>query len=371
MKKMMRMLCRYLLPPLVIMSAGMISEDQESENHVLKKIISGIAEAAGGEEIMLNMKNIRFHAGMETYTVLADGRMKVTSSLGEPVIFEAVSVDEGMVRRNTMNHIEEIGGIERDRWFCLARIFGGAFTMKNFSGLSYEGMKSYGPERHHLIATRVGSLDVLFHVDTSSFRVTRMVMKGKSDAGESWEQCVEFSGNQTIGGVVLPTLMYVAQVGVQGTGGFYTRQIGNVDLNREVDEDSFGVLRIHAGESRAEPGRLTGNVLFPMFREDKFVIIVTNWTREDIKKSGFSGGDRLAFSAGGPRIESKLYMNENDVDDPMVYKPGNSLFTCNPARFPMFYIQFNELVPEDRFNELKSGFPIMATIEATKITKGD
>jgi hypothetical protein len=94
------------------------------------------------------------------------------------------------------------------------------------------------------------------------------------------------------GGPRLPSMMYVAQVGVGGTYAPAARPLSDIKLDENLPEGFFKKFGINAGRTAAAPGRLEGNVLFGQFdEEDFFVRIMTNWTEDDIHTAGFFARD--------------------------------------------------------------------------------
>ena len=317
---------------------------------------------------MARVKNVSFAAGPARYTASADGRMAVRYALEEPVVYEVLIVSGPAVGRNSLNRVSKLSGVERGRWLCLARLVSGLFTLKNFGpDLTYEGLKILGPERHHVLSTRLEGLRALFSVDASDFLVKRMVLSGVDPAGESWEESTEFGSAEAVEGFKLPAAFYVSQVGVGGTYSPGPRPLSDFRINTELQADFFDDIKVNCGRAEAALGRLEGAVLLGMFaEEDLFVRVLTNWTEEDITAAGFKNGDILIVTSGGAEFETKLYVLENQVDDPTVYSPGNSLFTHTPTRFPGFYVQFNTLSPKERFDDLRTRIKVLAPVQARK-----
>jgi hypothetical protein len=335
-------------------------------------IVTKNFQAAGGEEPLDRVKNVSFSAGPARYTASADGRMVVRYVLEDPEAYEVLIVSGTAVRRNSLNRISELSGVERGKWVCLARLASGLFTLKNFgTDLTCEGLKIFGPERHYVLSTQVEGLRALFSVDESDFLVKRMVLSGVDAAGESWEESTEFGSAETVEGFRLPTALYVSQVGVSGTYSPGPRPLGDFRIDSELPAGFFDDLKVNCGRAEAAPGRLEGNVLLGLFEEeDLFVRVFTNWTEEDIRAAGFKNGDILIMASGGTEFETKLYVLENQVDDPTVYSPGNSLFTHTPTRFPGFYAQFNTLSPREKFDDLRARIKPLAPVQARKKEQG-
>jgi hypothetical protein len=357
-----------ILVPGLILAGGWRASPAHQGQATAADIISSNVQAAGGVEALARVKNVSFAAGPAKYTASADGRMAVRYALEEPVVYEVLIVSGPAVGRNSLNRVSELSGVERGRWLCLARLVSGLFTLKNFGpDLTYEGLKTLGPERHHVLSTRIEGLRASFSVDAADFLVKRMVLSGADPAGESWEESTEFGSAEAVEGLKLPTALYVSQVGVGGTYSPGPRPLADFRINAELPAGLFDDLKVNCGAAEVSPGRLTGNVLLGQFdEEDLFVRVFTNWTEEDVEAAGFKNGDILIVASGGAEFECKLYILENQVNDSTVYSPGNSLFTHTPTRFPGFYAQFNTLSPKERFDDLRAKIKVLAPIQAGK-----
>jgi hypothetical protein len=199
-----------------------------------------------------------------------------------------------------------------------------------------------------------------------------MVLSGKNPDGDGWEQVFEFGNSAAVEGILIPSAIFVSQVGVQGTGSPRARNIENVQVNPELSENFFKSLDVHVGQKSSVPGRLEGCILGSVFDDaddEFFVLIFTNWTEEEIRTAGFRNGDRIVLTSGGAEFEANFYFTEDDVADPTTYAPGNALFTLNPVRYAMFYIQFNTLLPKERFQDLRGRIKLLSPVLAQEKTR--
>ena len=331
-------------------------------------IMAGNIETAGGAAALAKVRSLSFAAGPLRYTAAADGRMKVRTAFAEDAVFESVLVGADSVRVNSLGRVRDATGFDRDRWIVLARLAGGAFTLRGFAGsLTFEATKSFGPERQHVLNASVGGLRVEFFVDTADFRLKRVLLAGTDDAGAARQESLEFGEPAAANGVSVPSALYAATVGVGGTYAPGPRPLENVKINEDLPAGFFDDFGVHAGATKAEAGRLEGNVLGGQFEdEDLFVRVFTNWTDEDVQTAGFKNGDVLVLSSGGAEFETKLYRLESQVDDATVYDPGKSIFTHLPERYPVYYAQFNSLSPKERYDGLKARIKILAPIQARR-----
>lgn len=345
-----------------------VSGETEAEKPLTTEaIINRNIEAAGGRESLERVKTLNFQVGTQTYTA-SGGILKVESALQAPAVFETLLADETQVQRNTLGRTVAVTGIEAGRWLVLARVFSGCFSLNRFAGaLEYAGLKTFGPERFHLLAHDTAGLSVTFYVDAADFLLKRLVMSGRDAAGQAWEQSGEFAAFSRQENIMLPTVLFFSQLGVSGTYSQRPQPLDAVRINPELPSDFFQNLEINAGKVSAAAGRLEGNIMGAFFDdEDLFVQIFSNWTSTEIEAAGFKNNDLLVVRSNGFEFETRLFITENQVNDPTVYAPGNSLFTHLPARRPLFYAQFNTCSPKEKFAALKAGIKLLAPLQAHK-----
>lgn len=329
-------------------------------------IIARNIQAAGGPEALARIQTFSFKAGVEAYTLSTDGRMKVQLAFEDPAVYEVIVVDGNTVRRNKLNCISEITGLERGRWLCLARLFSGLFTLKNFKeSPAYAGIKSFGPERHHVLSLSTGDIRATFYIDAGDWLVKRMVLVGRDTAGEVWEQSCELGSAVPFEGSQVPSAIYFSQVGVSGTYSLRPQSVTGIRLRENLPPGYFTDLGVNSGLVTIAGGILKGYVLGAEFYpEDCFVRVFTNFVEEDARGAGFQNGDLIVLSSGGAQFESRFFATEDKINDPTVFAPGNSFFTRSPTRFPVFYIQFNTLLPKERFENLKSRIKVLSPLQA-------
>jgi hypothetical protein len=350
-------------------SAAMVGSEETAADKPLAAgtIVSRNIAAAGGRENLERVKAIRFQVGTQIFTAAA-ARLKVQSAIEPPAVFETLLADGAGVRRNTLGRTVPVTGIEAGRWLLLARLFGGCFTLDRFAGaLNYDGMKAFGPERFHVLSHDAAGLRVTFHVDAADFLLKRLVMSGRGAAGLACEESAEFAAFSRQESIMLPTVLFFSQLGVSGTNSQRPQTLDAVRFNPELAAGFFQSLEINAGTPSAAAGRLDGNVLGAYFDdEDFFVQIFSNWTIDEVEAAGFKNNDLLVLSSNGVEFESRLFISSDQVNDPTVYAPGNSLFTRAPSRRPLFYAQFNTCSPREKFVALKAGIKVLAPLQARK-----
>ncbi len=330
-------------------------------------VISRNVAAAGGREILERVKAIRFQAGTQTFTAAA-ARLKVESALKPPAVYETLLVNLDRVQRNTLGRMADVTGVEAGRWRILARVFGSSFTLDHFAdALAYDGQKAFGPERYYVLTHDAADLRVTFFVDAADFLLKRLVISGRDAAGQAWEQSGEFAVFTRQEGIMLPTVLFFSQLGISGTYSQRPQPMDAVRINPGLPDDFFQSLDINAGKASTRTGQMDGNVLGAFFdEEDLFVQIFSNWTSAEIEAAGFKNNDLLVLSSNGVEFETRLFITEDQVNDPAVYAPGNSLFTHLPSRRPLFYAQFNTCSPREKFDALKAGIKVLAPLQARK-----
>jgi hypothetical protein len=180
--------------------AGGASGCQESEAQrtlSAAEVVKRNLDAAGGQAAIDRIQSLSYASGVGLYTASADGRMKARFGFDLPAVFQTVLVGPSGVRRNSLGRIEEVRGLERERWRALARLAGGAFTLRNFAGpWASTGVRTYGPRRYYVLTSSSDGTGLTFNIDAEDFLVKRLVLKGSDGGGEEWELSIELGPPQ-------------------------------------------------------------------------------------------------------------------------------------------------------------------------------
>jgi outer membrane lipoprotein-sorting protein len=334
----------------------------------LEEILKKNIDAVGGKEKLQGVKNFSFKAGSSRYFILPDGTMKVLTGMMDPVVIMATLITRDSVEQNAFHNIQMIQGSEKARLQCLARLAGGLFSLAPFAGgLSYQGMRQFGPERHHLISTRTHGLDITFSVDTETFLLKRMTLKTYSPEEGHFEFSYEFGPPTEVMGFKVPSVIFSAPVGAQTSVNPESQAISEVRFNSATDERFFTEIDINMGEVLAAPGWLKGNVLdivVPNPSRLSFAV-VTNWQSRDVEKAGLRTGDTLVLDLDG--IESELILwipeAENDVINYSV--PDARIMAMDPLRGDLYYFYF-DLTDAEEAARLKSRLTALLPIQVRK-----
>ncbi|MBN1223100.1 MAG: hypothetical protein JXB23_07605 [Candidatus Aminicenantes bacterium] len=330
----------------------------------LEEIVEKNIEAVSGQARLQEVENFSFKAGASRYFVLPDGRMKVLSGRMESVVFMATLITQESVKQNALHDIRILQGPEKAGLQCLAQLAGGLFSLAPFAeGLSYQGIKLFGPEQHHLVATRAHGIDVTFSVDAGTFLIKRMTLKTYSPEEGHFEYSYEFGPPMGAMGFQIPSSIFSAPVGDQTSVNPEPQAISEVQFNSALDERFFTEIDINMGEVVVAPGQLKGNVLDvqvinplrPPF------VIVTNWQRHHVDEAGFRTDDTMVLEAGGLEIELPLRLPE-DVSHP---DATASVMTMEPLRGNLFYLYFN-LRDAEESDRLRSRLRALLPIQVRK-----
>jgi len=352
--------CLWLL---AVLAASLRGE----ERHSAAEIIARTLRAAGTTETIEKTKVLQFATRISTYTVWRDGSMKMESALAKPYVYQSLVVTAAAVTQNQLGIESFLTGAEAERMRCLGLLYGGLFTLEKVAeGLQMEGEKRYGPERFYVLSRNLGVLKATFFVDAADYSVRRLVFS--REGIDEW--CYEFSRFESISGVRIPRSIFTSQVGVQGTGSPGAQPILAVEVNPEVPATPLLRATVAIGDRRVVPGILEGRILCGFFDEESlFTALFTNWGTEEIEEAGLRSGDRVTVTCGEVEFETTFFVTEDEVNDPRVYEPGNSLFIRNQVRYPMFYMQFNTLSPREKFDRFRAVCKEGAEIRARRKTK--
>lgn len=287
-----------------------------------KEILERNIQAVGGKKFLSMIKKYSFKHGSITYYMSAAGVMKLTDGM-EPIITEVIIANKDKVRRNCFNKITEITGIQKSMYQILAKLRCGLFTLVNFKDqLSLKGLKSYGVEKHYVLATKVGDLEVEFYLDAADFRLRRAVFKGYEPSQGKYEVNHDFGPYQEINGLKMPSSWFASQVGTRGSN----FGISEVKVNQPLEKDFFSKLEVNVGKVSATKGELGGNIVRSVYQRN-MLIISTNWTDECMRRAGFKTNDKLILQIGDQELEIDFYEAQFPRDS---VGPGSKLMALNP-----------------------------------------
>jgi hypothetical protein len=340
-----------LIPVFVMISQGEVNgQTVTTTEGILKKNI----EAIGGRGKLEEIKNFSFKAGSNTYFVRSDGTMKVLMGQ-EPVVIVAVLVTDDLVKENYFHQILTIEGIEKSRLQCMARLVSGLFSLANFEEfLTYQGVKSFGPEKNHLLSGKACGMDVTFSLDVDSFLVRRMVLEKYTAEEGHYGISYEFGDYKEINGIKIPSSIFYAPIGAQSSSTPFQREISDVKANLEFDDEFFSRIDVNIGEVTSAPGELRGNVFEIMSMAPRpSIIIVTNWRPQDIKKAGLRTGEKLILTLDNLEIELTFYQTDIEREDNNYGIPDARFMTMDPMRGNLYFIYLN-LTDKDKTESIKA-----------------
>jgi hypothetical protein len=287
-----------------------------------KEVVEKNIQAVGGKEALSRVKNYSFKYASMTYYMSSSGVMKLTDGK-EPIITEVIIADKDKVRRNCFNKISELTGIQKSMNLSLAKLRCGLFTLVNFKDqLVLKGLKSYGVERHYLLVTKVGDLEVEFYVSAADFCLRRAVFKGFDESQEKFEVNHDFGPYQDIDGLKMPSSWFASQVGTRGNN----FEISEVKVNQPLKKDFFSKLEVNVGKVSVAKGELGGNIAWSGYQRN-MLIISTNWTDECLRRAGFKNNDKLILQIIDQEFEIDFYEAQFPKES---VGPGSKLMALNP-----------------------------------------
>ena len=323
----------------------------------LKDVIEKNIQAAGGRESLSLIRNISFKIGGMSFTALSTGEVKMTAGKG-PVITEVTLVKGDSVRRNSFRAVSELSGIPKAMNLVLAKLYSGVFTLIKFEKeLTFQGLKSYGPEKFYVLTAESEPLNVDFFLRTDDFHLKRLLFRGATPEGEEYAVNYDFGPFEDAEGLKVPLTWFSSQVGTRGT----LAEVSEFKINQPLNEDSLIKLEVNIGTTEAVSGRLKGNVL-DFGGSPAGFSITTNWTRSDVEKAGFRSGDKLELSGEGFAEELVFYASTNELPPLDVLSKGARLLTLAPRGGETFVVQFIAVDTAQLVSKLKP----MAAIEIAK-----
>ena len=332
-----------------------------------KEIIKKNIEAIGGREKFREIKNFSFKAGYNNYFVSSDGKMKVLMG-HEPVVIAAVLVTEDQVEENYFNQIQTIEGIEKSRLQCLARFLSGLFSLARFEEfLSYQGERSFGPEKNHIFSGKICGIDVTFSLDADSFLVRGMVLEGYTAEEGHYGISYEFGDYKEISGLKIPSSIFYAPIGAQSSSTPFPSEVSQVRANLELDDRFFSTIEVNIGEIAVAPGLLMGNIFEIMSMAPRpGIIIVTNWRTQDVKEAGLKTEEKLILTLDDLEVELTFYQTDNERRDENNYGiPDARFMTMDPLRGNLYYIYLN-LTDKEESENIKAKLMPLVPIQIRK-----
>jgi hypothetical protein len=308
---------------------------QAQTNLSLKDILEKNIQASGGKEKISQVRNFSFKAGPATYHVSSDGQMKITSGK-EPIITEAILIHPDRVQRNSFNEITDVGGLDKIVYQCLAKLYSSLWTLANFEKqLSYEGVKAFGPEKLHLLTTKMEGIKIDFYLDSHEYQMKRILFQGYLTDGQKYEVNYDFGPYQELQGLKLPTSWFSSRVGARGT----LFEVTDVKLNQSFGADFFSKLEVNAGQVEVTEGSLKGNVI--EFRVvPNILYIITNWTKKHIEKAGLKTDEHLILSLDGVEKELVFYASANELPPQNTLVQGAPIMSFDARAGETYVIQF-------------------------------
>lgn len=266
------------------------------------KIVEQNILAAGGKENLSRIQNYSFRYGPTAYYLSSDGVMKLTEGQA-PIITEVILIEKDKAQRNCFNNRTEFIGLQKSIYQCLARLRAGLFTLRYFQDqLEYHGLKSFGPQKLHMLSTNVDGLQVEFYLNSEDSLLKRLVLKGYDEEQNKHEENHDFGPYQEVEGMKIPSSWFASQVGTRGV----TVEISDVKINQSLEKDFFSNLNVNVGEVEIGQGSLKGNIVQSSFRRN-ILTIDTNWTEVCIQKAGFKAEDKLILQIADTEFEMDFY----------------------------------------------------------------
>jgi len=346
---------------------SLLSQQEPSVADLVGKNI----QAAGGRDKLVQIKNFSFRAESRQYFIAADGTMKTLMGFKPPVTIEAVSVKGDQSSRNFMNQISEVTGNEKLRLKMIAKLYGGAFTLANFSKiLSWQGEKSYGAIKFYCLASTESGMQTTFYIDNNDYFIKRVVFSGSDKESGKFEFIYEYDGYKDVSGIRLPTSLFVTQVGFSGNAVSSRSEISDIVINPQLDPEFYSRLEINAGEVKTEDGGLRGNILH-YDSEGKAIFMLINYTPETMIKTGFKSNDRLLLTYGKIEMPIVYYATQDEAINAGVYSNGAAHLTCGGSETRgLFYIFISYPSDAEVTRALQDIQPLLP-IEIKKIKQGE
>ncbi len=337
----------------VFLMMALSSPSSAGEELPLKAIVQKNIDASGGREKLSQVENLSFRTGNTKFVVAVNGGLKLSTGK-DPVVTEVILVSDGRVQQNSYGFVTDISDPEKGVYLTLARLYAGLFSLAKFDGeLKLEGLKAFGPEKLYHLTTKSGALNVDFFLRPDDFFLKRLVFRGATSDGDTYEVNTDFGPFEAVEGFSMPLSWFSSQVGTRGS----LAEVSEVKLNQPVPGDFFSELKVNVGATEAGPGQLKGNVLD--FNSSPYgLMVTTNWRKNDIEKAGLRTGDKLSFFAEGIESEVIFYANPGEIPDRSELAKGARLMMPMPRGGDTYVIQLIAVETAPLASKLKPLTPI-------------
>jgi hypothetical protein len=323
------------------------------EDLSLKAIVQKNIEASGGRDKLGQVQNLSFRTGDTKFVVAASEGLKLSTGK-DPVVTDVILVKDGRVQRNSYNTLTDIADPEKGVYLTLARLYAGLFSLLKFEEeLKLEGLKSFGPEKLYHLTAKSGAITVDFFLRPDDFCLKRLVFRGATSDGDTYEVNTDFGPFEAVEDVKIPFSWFNSQVGTRGS----LAEVSEVKLNQPLPGDFFSELKVNVGATEAGPGQLKGNVL-DLNSSTYGLTVTTNWRKNDIEKAGLRTGDKLLFLAQGVESELTFYATPGEVPNRSELAQGARLMMPMPRGGDTYVIQFIAVDTAPIASKLKPLTPI-------------
>ncbi|MFC2158105.1 hypothetical protein ACFLT9_09740 [Acidobacteriota bacterium] len=280
--------------------SSMPGQTEMSEEVLTKNI-----KAAGDVNKLSGINNFSFKTDQRTYYMSKSGQMKITAGT-PPIITQTILINGDEITRNCYNDITEIIPLMASTYKVQALLRSGFFTLINFKdNLSYGGLKKFGIKKLHKFSTEIGKLQVEFYLDSETYTIQRMVLKGFHPVTGTYEINNDFGEYRDFDGIRLPVTWFASQVGTRGAN----YALSDVKYDLPLEEAFFTNADVNVGDVKIQVGRLDGAITSYSFRRNTLTL-QTNWTEKCIHGAGFLNMDRLRLNLKGNIFEIDYYAGQ-------------------------------------------------------------
>ncbi|MFH2001200.1 MAG: hypothetical protein ABIK28_16075 [Planctomycetota bacterium] len=276
------------------------------------KVIERNLDAVGGAERVRAIHSLKLKGGQGEMLTLPS--LNTVFCLAGEGLFKQMSGTE-VVLCNGEKQVFDAGGGEQplpeDYMDNIA--FQLALMRKGFSLLLWEsyfdraeylGKKRHGAEKEYvvLIPEAQDRHDVTLYFDTETYLIKRIVFKVEHDRAKALTRVTRLKDYRTFDDLRIPTTLYFERVGWKEEG--LQMVFSDCTINPEFDDALFESAELEYGTVTRHGDRLIGEV-----RADRFTLMHTNASDEDMEAIGIRDNDRVVIAVGEKSIEAKYVRN--------------------------------------------------------------
>ena len=280
--------------------------------------------------VILNVKAVRGQAdhdlGVITFNLtsappasLVLGRISATGFDSLKVMtYPEPFVESVSLVNNSRYEIKSFGvdpqaDIRKMEEVCLAPLFSGGFTLKNYAGLELLKHKKLGLDEVFILRAKREDYVIKFNLDASTYLLNSMEISNNKKGLDEYKISYTFRYNEKKEGLVIPAGYYKADIGAGATARGNDQFITGFKSGVKVADNYFSSSELKFGEVAFNDNKLSGNSTISYFVPGRYGLVGTNIHGDPLKQANFQSLANVVIEIGNEKYEGKFVPTFNDI----------------------------------------------------------